>query len=482
MKKIKELRARLAALLKEANDITAKADAEKRDLTEADSTAIKAKLLEVAKVKGDIATLEELATAERDAGSSITTETRSITTPGAGAGDEGDEEQEHRSAPKPKGRVGIEILPPNVRRYGQVRSFSGATREARELTAYRFGVFFAATQGRGWAQKRAKEIGIEIRLHSEGDENKGGALVPDEFENSIIDLREQYGVFRRLSRVVPMSGDTKNIPRRTGGLTAYFVGEGQTITESTKGWNLVKLTARKLAVLTKYTNELSEDAIISIGDDLMNEIVYAQSQKEDDCGFNGDGTSTYGGILGLCPKLLSLSGTIANIAGLTVSTGTGYASSYGAIVRQDFQKVKAKLPTFADTPNARWYCHKSFFAEVMEPLILAAGGATAAEIEAGGRPRFLGYDVEYVQVMPKVSAVSQVCALLGDIALASKFGDRRQNTFATSDSALNTFETDETALRGTERFDINVHDVGNASGSGPLRIPGPVVGLITAAS
>jgi hypothetical protein len=41
-----------------------------------------------------------------------------------------------------------------------------------------------------------------------------------------------------------------------------------------------------------------EDAIISIADDLAEEIVYAFSLKEDQCGFIGDGTSTYGGIVG----------------------------------------------------------------------------------------------------------------------------------------------------------------------------------------
>jgi hypothetical protein len=37
-------------------------------------------------------------------------------------------------------------------------------------------------------------------------------------------------------------------------------------------------------------------------------------------------------------------------------------------------------------------------------------------------------------------------------------------------------------LRGTQRYDINVHDVGNASATASLRQPGPIVGLITAAS
>ena len=44
------------------------------------------------------------------------------------------------------------------------------------------------------------------------------------------------------------------------------------------------------------------------------------------------------------------------------------------------------------------------------------------------------------------------------------------------------FANDEMWIRGTERFDINVHDVGNASGTAGLRQAGPVVALITGAS
>jgi hypothetical protein len=40
-----------------------------------------------------------------------------------------------------------------------------------------------------------------------------------------------------------------------------------------------------------------------------------------------------------------------------------------------------------------------------------------------------------------------------------------------------TIGPDEVAIRGTERFDIVVHDVGDNAGN-----TGPIVGLITAAS
>lgn len=318
---------------------------------------------------------------------------------------------------------------------------------------------------------------IPVKAHLEGVDVAGGVLVPPEFETTLIDLKEQYGKFRANSKVVPMARETKTVPRRTSGLTAYFVGEADTGTESTKGWDNVLLVAKKLMTLAKFSSELNEDAVINIGDDLAYEIGYAFANKEDECGFNGDGTSTYGGIVGVRNALLNLSATIANIAGLVVATGNAYSE----ITLADFNKVVGRLPQYADTPNARWFMHKTFYHEVAEKLSLAAGGVTSSEVASGMRQfRFLGYPVEVAQVMPKTEANSQVVALLGDLALASKFGDRRQTTLFVDPYSLTT--SDQIQIRGTERFDINVHDVGNADATAANRVPGPIVGLITAAS
>ena len=110
-------------------------------------------------------------------------------------------------------------------------------------------------------------------------------------------------------------------------------------------------------------------------------------------------------------------------------------------------------------------------------------------MDAPLRKSFLGYDVVISQVMPRVSATSQVCCLFGNLAMAARLGDRRQTTIQMSEHALNAFEQDEVVIRGTERFDIVVHDVGR-SHSGRRRrrrapignMAGPIVGLMTAAS
>ena len=100
---------------------------------------------------------------------------------------------------------------------------------------------------------------------------------------------------------------------------------------------------------------------------------------------------------------------------------------------------------------------------------------------------FCGYEVVVSQAMPKTPAVShRFSALLGN--LVASLGDRRMTTLSISDVALNAFEQDEIAIRGTERFDINVHDVGQSSANSALdqttgiKLAGPIVGLITASS
>lgn len=356
-------------------------------------------------------------------------------------------------------------------RHGKLKAFRQAE------NAYRFGQWvLGGPLGQERSARFCRDHGLEIRAMGEGTNEYGGFLVPEEFGNDLIDLREMYGVFRRNAKIVPMASDTRSDPRRTGGLTAYFVNEADSITASDKSWDRVNLVAKKLAVLARVSSELNEDSVISLADDLANEMAYAFANKEDECGFNGDGTSTYGGIVGARAKLTGLSGTIANIAGLQVGSGNAYSE----LALVDFEGVVGRLPQYADTPNAKWFVHRSFYYNVMVKVMLASGGVTAAEIEQARTKQFLGYAVEFSQVMPKAEANSQVCALLGDLSLAASLGSRRETTISVSEHSR--FANDQIEFKGTQRFDINVHSVGNADATAANRVPGPIVGLITAAS
>lgn len=353
---------------------------------------------------------------------------------------------------------------------------------AREK-AYRFGMWCMAAMGRPKSVEWCEKYGVPLTLVDEENlktktqttytNTASGFLVPPDFSDYIIDIRDEYGVFRREARQQVMISDTIPINRRAGGLTAYFVGEGSSGTESDKSWDQVRLTARKLMALTRYTSELNEDAAINVGDDLAQEIAYAFATKEDQCGFQGDGSSTYGGITGAKTKVAA--GTTL----VTYLSCAGTQSAWSAFTLAQFNTVSGMLAQSAAN-NAKWYCSRQFFFQVMERLALAAGGTTAGDISAGANNRqFIGYPVVFTQAMPTAVGTAEIVCLLADLRLAASFGDRRTMTVAFSDVATvggdSAFENDFIAVRGTERFDLNIHDVGSST------VPGPCIGLLSAA-
>lgn len=342
-------------------------------------------------------------------------------------------------------------------RSGSLKAFTGPDAEFNAYQAGQFinAVLFGSERARGYCH----DHGIDLRnAQTEGSNTKGGFLVPAPMLMSIIDLREQYGVFRRYADVQPMASDTLYMPRRVGGSTAYFVGEGVAITESDATWDSVTLVAKKMGCLTKMSSELNEDTIISMTDKLASEMAYAFAYKEDLCGWNGDGTNTYGGIVGARTKILSLAGA--------VDAASGH-DTFAEIDKDDLAKVMAALPAYAE-PNAKWYCSKVAWDLVFSRLMAAAGGNTTQTLSGNIERSYLGYPVVISQALPtaQTDISDTVMLFFGDLAKAATLGDRRGVTISTTD-ALN-FAEDQIAIKATQRVDINVHSVGDASTPGPL--------------
>jgi HK97 family phage major capsid protein len=376
-----------------------------------------------------------------------------------------------KAAPAPRRKaasVAARMSAPAIARpkvWGSLKNFKSDERGDAVDKAQRFGHWLLASKGNRKSLAFCDRHGIEVKAHTEGVNSAGGFLVPDEFETELISLRERFGVFRREARVRPMSSDTLRVPRRSATLSASFVGEATAGTESTQTFESVLLVAKKAMVLTTVSNELNEDAFVNLADDVAGEIAYAFAKKEDECGFVGDGTSTYGGIQGVASKLLGQTEDV-NFVDFGGSTITGLTA---AVVSD----LMALLPEYADTPNCKFYMHKSTWHLGFENLLLDAGGSSGREIMDGyrGQPSFLGYPVVFTQAMANCAntqSADVIGVVFGDLTQAASFGDRRSTTIQISDSALNAFEQDELAIRGTERFDINVHDTGDSSNAGPV--------------
>jgi HK97 family phage major capsid protein len=234
-------------------------------------------------------------------------------------------------------------------------------------------------------------------------------------------------------------------------------------------WDQVTLTVKDLMALTRISNQLNADTAIGIGDQVLRDIARAFALKEDTIGFNGTGLSTQGGVVGVTTALNLAAGepTTTSAGGVIVGTGATFAS----LTLSDHLAVVGITPTFARV-SSKWYCSPLYHNTVMMALQLAAGGTTPTDISNGGLAPFLGYPVVPVEVMPTTNATSQIVALFGDLSQASKLGDRMTRTISTSEHATiggeNVWERNQLAIKGVERLDIVVHDVGSTSVAGPI--------------
>jgi HK97 family phage major capsid protein len=348
-------------------------------------------------------------------------------------------------------------VPAKAKSRGALKSFDGPNAEKE---AYISGLFYqAAFTGNQSAANKLQDFGVNM-AQTTGDNTKGGFLVPDILEARMIRLVEEYGIARSSCRVMPMGvGGSFSVPRRAGGYTAYFVGENAEGTLSDLTFDQIQLEAKKMMVLSRWSSELPEDAAVQLGDLITQEIAYAFANKEDLCLFNGDGTSSFGGIVG-CANAVN--------AGSIVTTAAG-VDTFAEITIATFEEAIGACPKYPGI-MPKWYVHQSCWANVMQRLAVAAGGNTVANYEGGVGMSFLGYPVVISQTLqsggPSTDISDNIFGYFADLNMGSTFGDKRGVTVATDSSIY--FTADALALRATERFDINVHERGTASAAGPI--------------
>ncbi len=338
-------------------------------------------------------------------------------------------------------------------------------------SAYRCGRWLRAAVFKNADDIRwCKEHGVENRALGENSNSTGGALVPEEFAARVIRLVENYGTFAASSvEKVTMTRDTMIVPKRVTGTTAYFVGEGTAVQESEPSYSNVQLIAKKLAVGTRMSSEVVEDALISLADAVATEFATSLAYKIDLCGWVGDGTSSYGGIHGAVNRVNDGTHTASIVT--SGSTRTGFET----LTVTDFVNMIGKMPLYARS-GAQWYISPAGFASSMARLRYAAGGNTVETVGGGVNETFLGFPVNLVHVMDSTlgADAGKVKVLFANLGLSSIYARRRDFSVRMYDQVYAT--TDQLLLQGTMRFDVVHHSLGDNTTAGP------VIALKTAAS
>jgi HK97 family phage major capsid protein len=219
---------------------------------------------------------------------------------------------------------------------------------------------------------------------------------------------------------------------------------------------MVELDAKKLAATVQITSELNDDAIISVSEMVASSVAQTFAQKEDEAGFLGDGTSTYGAIMGLASA----------IAAGSVVTATSRAT-FGVLTFGDFEAMVGARKLWRGNSNPKFYISQAGWAASMLRLMDAAGGNSIVDLQSGARSySFLGYPVVISHVLESrlTGTTTARACYFGDLAQTAILGTRRGISLAV-DNSLG-FLSDTIYLRATQRVDINVHDRGDANNSG----------------
>ncbi len=330
--------------------------------------------------------------------------------------------------------------------------------------AFDDGMWFKATfQNDVEAKNYCDSRGIVAKAMST---TNNAAVIPDQLINRIIVLTNQYGVIRKNSKVYNATSGSMDIPKNNADTTAYYTTEGITKTDSDATTQLVEVTIKTLAVVTKLNMELIQDSVIDMISYVVDNMAKALAFKQDSDGFYGDGSAGDGGITGIIPAIEAVGPTNQSIVNPDTNDGT-----WASIDGDDFREMMGRLSESAWKANdVKWYCSSAFYHQVMN-RVKGAGGTDIASMENGYSKNFLGYQVEITSILPSSDAANpssgEDYCLFGSMQTVAALADRMGKTVKqTTEGAA--MLANQTWLLSELRWGYTVHDQGTTTEAGSM--------------
>ena len=307
----------------------------------------------------------------------------------------------------------------------------------------------------GLSMAQKKQFAEKLKALSEGTNTAGGYLVPEEIQQGIARIVEDFGLVRKFATHFTMNTDTLNLPRLTTSVTVYWPGENTAGTASDPVLGNVPLLAKTCIALTAVSEELLADANISVADWLMTIISEAIAGEEDNQGLTGSG-SPFTGIL-----------SDANVTVVTAATGN---STFTLCTKADnLRDLVAQIKPTA-LSGAAFIMHRlvlsiaqkekdtagNYIVTSPTPVIGAVGAQSPVLVPAA---YIWNYPVYLSEKMPSATAVSTKYVIFGNLKYLF-FGDREQMTMEVSNAAtvggVNAFAANQKVVRVKERVAIAV--------------------------
>lgn len=317
---------------------------------------------------------------------------------------------------------------------------------------------------RGWGSDDLADQweGARQKALTASDATGAGFLVPEEFSNELIDVLRSKTVVRSLgARTLQSPTGTINIPKITAGAQASYIGEATAAPKSQLSTGNLKLSFKKLAVLTPISNDLLRYSNPSADGIVRDDLVQAMRVKEDQVFIRslGSGDGQPKGLRGWMPNSHKVdANATVNLANVTT----------------DMRNIWEKLLT-ADVPmvSPGWIFSPRSYAFLFSVQTSDGNFAYRAELERG---TFWGIPFKSTTQIPdnldesgdgNDNESEVYIADFSEAIIAESMGI----TVDTSDSAayhdgssvVSAFSRDETAVRAIAEHDFGLRHTASAA-------------------
>jgi HK97 family phage major capsid protein len=133
-------------------------------------------------------------------------------------------------------------------------------------------------------------FGLNKAGFSDITDGQGGYLVPEVWSNEIYSATQQFGFFRQLAQVIPMSTKTTKLSTG-GGIVISYPDDNTdvTTTDATNYFSSVDIEAKRVAGAVIAKRDFIDDAQPNVIEFLTRETAKALAKEEDKQGFAGTG-------------------------------------------------------------------------------------------------------------------------------------------------------------------------------------------------
>lgn len=130
-----------------------------------------------------------------------------------------------------------------------------------------------------------------------GMDSEGGFLVPDEYENQLIQALQEANILRNLCSVINTSHGDRKIPVVASHGSAAWMDEEGAFNESDEAFTQVTLSAYKLGTMLKVSDELLNDSYFNLESYIAAEFARRIGAAEEEAFLTGNGSSKPTGLL-----------------------------------------------------------------------------------------------------------------------------------------------------------------------------------------